>query len=111
MRVMVASMLAVAGLATGFLFCPPLQHKMARVLFGQQAQVKPAAAEEDLAAHAAALVKEGAATALRCVQTKAMELKRSASALSPRNTAPSAPAAGEAAPGPPPATAPTSEPS
>ena len=109
MRVMILSMLALAGLATGFLFCPPLRHKMASVLFGQQAQVKQAAAEDDLAARAASLVRDSAATALRCVQSKATQLKHSAAALAPGNAAPSAPAPVEPAPGPPPAKVAVSE--
>lgn len=76
MRVMVLCMLTLAALATSFLFCPAFRHKMTGVLFGKQAQARETAHVDQLAAQAAGLLKDGAATALRCVREETAQISQ-----------------------------------
>jgi len=83
MRVMVVSMLTLAAVAAGFLFCPTLRNRMAVVLFGQQAQVETPTAGDELARHATEMLKDGAASALQTVRSRATAL-RGGAASQPR---------------------------
>ena len=79
MRVMVVTMLTLAALATGFLFCPPLRHKMTAVLFGKQAQAQDTVHVDELAAQAAGMVKDGATSAIRSVRDEAADITHTVS--------------------------------
>lgn len=113
MRVMVLCMLTLAALATGFLFCPVFRHKTTAVLFGKQAQARETVHVDQLAAQAAGLVKDGAATALRCVREEAAQISQTVNTqilqgpVQPALTAKVAPAPAVAPPGdaPPPSAA------
>ncbi len=74
MRLMIASALALAGLAIGIQCCPPLKAHISCVIFGTEGKAPTTVPGDQLVARAADTVKEGAASALHCVAAAAGQL-------------------------------------